>query len=222
MGIISKLKDYFTLSANERVNKMYVDKPDLFIKKMEQDKDKMIGRITNTATTILRIKDEWSTEMDNLIISLSSLDNSINQAINNGDEQLANSLASAWKEQKRLYSFYEEGSKKLDDKFNELVRTHRNIKSMYDTKIQTVKSTLCAYSVNKEILRATNVMNGLTIDGVGSPDIAELVKSLNEENSKIEAQMKVITDFNLDKGYTSNGVVSDTSALNEWKNQHNA
>lgn len=221
MGIISKLKDYFVLSANERVNKMYVDNPDLFIKKMEQDKEEAIVRITNTAITILRTKDEWSDEMNNLQSSLSSLDARINQAVSNGDEQLANSLASTWKEQKRIHTFYENGSKKLEAKYNELVKAHRDINVMYDTKIQTVKSTLCAYSVNKEILRATNVMNGLTLDGVESPDIAELVKSLNEENTKIEAKMKVITDFKLDKSFVPNEVVSDTSALNEWKNHHN-
>lgn len=221
MGIISKIKDYFVLSANERVNKMYANNPDLFIKKMEQDKSDAMSHITDSAIQILRTKDDWNVEINELENSLDLLDAQIQNAVADDNEQLANSLASTWKEQKRLYDFYKDGSNKLSEKYNELLKYYNEINVMYDTKIQTVKSTLCAYSVNKEILRATNLMNGLSVNGVESPDITELIKTLNDENGKIEAKMKVLTDFKLDNTTTPKNVVSDTSALKEWKKHHN-
>lgn len=219
MGIISKIKDYIKLNANERINKMYIENPELFITKLENDKSESLGRITETASRILHIKSSWSSELKNINETLNNLDKRIKENIENGDNENANILAISWKEQKRLKDFYEDAIGKMGGKYDELVHKFHDIGLLYDSQIQTAKSTLCSYAVNKEILRASSLLNGINADNVDVLDIGDLIKTLNEENSKIEASLQVITDFNINKA-PAPATSKDNSALDEWKKSH--
>lgn len=219
MGIISKIKDYWTLRANERVNKMYIENPEMFISKLEKDKTDSLGRITETASRILHIKSSWSSELSKIDSNMSSLDSRIRSAVAEGNTDTANILAISWKEQNRLKNFYEDAIKKMEAKYKELVSKHREIALQYDSRIQTAKTTLCSYAVNKEILHASSFLNGINMGDAEIFDISDLIKTLNDENNKIESKLQVITDFNV--GEAPKPVAAgDTSALDEWKKSH--
>lgn len=218
MGIISKIKDYVKLTANERVNKMYIENPELFIKKLEDDKANALGHIKGTAARLNLAKEKWEDEVSKIEPRLQQLDARIKDEVENGNEHAANSLAETWRAQSRIHKLYKDGIAKVEKNYTELLKKYGDISLQYDSKIQTVRSTLCSYSLNKEILNASCFLNGVNANGVDIPDVEDLIRSLNDENLKVESELKVMADFSVADAITA--PTSDCSALNEWKNKH--
>lgn len=221
MGLISKMMDYVRLSAEERMNKMYVEHPDLLLKKLEESKQDALDRVIETAARLAMTRTKWRESVTSTGDQVNKLDRMIKNALAAGDNATANSLAGTWQSQKRLHQFYTDGIEKLDKTYNDMIGYYNEIESSYEVQIQKVKSTICSYEANQEILKASAFLKGINVAGIaGSPDVEDIVRSLNDENIRIESRLKVITDFTTkDCRPTVAEVNPDTSALEEWKKQ---
>lgn len=221
MGIIAKIKDYVLLSAEEKVNKMYLENPDILLKKVEQSKKDALDRITETATRILATKAKWQGKLRDADHRMRSCDSRLDMGIRehaNPDEM--NSIAEEWQTHKRLQEFYTDGIKRLEQKYDDLVRCHNDVKKSYELQIRKVENAVCIHEVNKEILAASTFLSGTDQPVAAQTDVEDLIKILNEENNKVAARMKVLTDFG-DRPQTQQKVeVVSSSALEEWKAAH--
>lgn len=222
MGLISKMMDYVRLSAEERMNKMYIEHPDLLLKKLQESRQDALDRITETGARIDMTRNKWNESVKSTGDQVDKLDRMIKKALAAGDNATANSLASTWQSQKRLHQFYTDGIEKLDKTYNDMIGYYNEVESSYEVQIQKVKSAICSYEANQEILKASAFLKGISVTGIaGSPDVEDIIRSLNDENGKIESRLKVIADFTTkDCRPAVAEANTDTSALDEWKNQN--
>lgn len=197
MAAIDTIKNmiaFFTLKSEERVNRMYMENPDILRKKLESDKYAQVESLYDTAEQLQTFKQQWTRKIELLDDEINFLVSMINAAKAKGDTAAVQQQAAIWQSKNRLLTGYKTGLEKVTKRYDEVRARTREIVSLYDSKIQEVECVISEYLVNKELMKA-NALIGEHIVPTPEIKINGILKSIEEANDKLNAKMKVIEDL---------------------------
>ena len=197
MAVIDTIKNvisFFTLKSEERVNRMYMENPDILRKKLESDKYAQVESLYDTAEQLQTFKQQWTSKIDLLNQEVNCLVGKINAAKEKGDMAAAQQQAAVWQSKNRILTGYNIGLEKVSKRYDEVCARTREIVSLYDSKIQEVECVISEYLVNKELMKA-NALVGEHIVPTPEIKINGIMKSIEEANDKLNAKMKVMEDL---------------------------
>lgn len=197
MAVIDTIKNmiaFFTLKSEERVNRMYMENPDILRKKLESDKYAQVESLYDTAEQLQTFKQQWTRKIELLDEEINFLVSMINAVKVKGDTAAAQQQAAIWQSKNRLLTGYKTGLEKVSKRYDEVRARTREIVSLYDSKIQEVECVISEYLVNKELMKA-NALVGEHIVPTPEIKINSILKSIEEANDKLNAKMKVMEDL---------------------------
>lgn len=197
MAAIDTIKNmiaFFTLKSEERVNRMYMENPDILRKKLESDKYAQVESLYDTAEQLQTFKQQWTRKIELLDDEINFLVSMINAAKAKGDTAAVQQQAAIWQSKNRLLTGYKTGLEKVTKRYDEVRARTREIVSLYDSKIQEVECVISEYLVNKELMKA-NTLIGEHIVPTPEIKINGILKSIEEANDKLNAKMKVMEDL---------------------------